>query len=173
MRKLTKSQSIALSLAGIGAATLIGTGSVMAAQSTTGTSLVDKIASHFNLNKADVQKVFDENRAEMDAQRTQAESTRLQKAVDAGTITSEQKDQIVAKQAELKSFMESLKDKTVDERRTAMSTKMNELKQWASNNKIPENLLRPLGGHGGRGHSEDMGQGGMHPADMMSSTMPQ
>jgi hypothetical protein len=152
MRKLSKGQTIALSIAGIGAATLLGVGGVQAAQDTTsGTSLVDKIASHFNLNKADVQQVFDQNRTEMKAKHAQAEADRLQKAVDAGTISSVQKDLIVAKQAELKTYMETLKDKTDEERRTAMKSKMDELKQWATDNKIPENLLRSFGGRGGHG----------------------
>ena len=152
MRKLNKGQTIALSIAGIGAATLLGVGGVQAAQDTaSGTSLVDKIASRFNLDKADVQQVFDQNRTEMEAKHTQAEADRLQQAVDAGTISSTQKDLIVSKQAELRTYMESLKDKTNEERRTAMKSKMDELKQWASDNKIPENLLRSFGGRGGHG----------------------
>ena len=58
-----------------------------------------------------------------------------------GKITQAQADLITAKHAELKTFMESLKDKTAAERMEAMKTKMDELKQWAEDNDIPLQYL--------------------------------
>lgn len=166
MKKLNTAQTIALSIAGIGAATLIGVGGVQAAQDTAHTSLVDKIAARFNLNKADVQTLFDQDRSEMDAKHAQKIGDRLQKAVDAGTITSAQRDLIEAKQADMRTYMESLKDKTPDERHTAMKAKMEELKQWATDNGIPEKFVGPHGGRGGHGPG---GPGGERPDGPPSS----
>lgn len=55
------------------------------------TDLVSKVASKFNLNKSDVQKVFDEDHATREAAQAQKQSDRLQKLVDAGTISAPQK----------------------------------------------------------------------------------
>lgn len=115
--------------------------------------LVDKIATRFNLNKADVQKVFDDNRTEHDAQRTAEQKTRLDAAVTAGTITADQEKLITAKLAELKTARDNAKNMTDDQRKAAMKSERDSLKAWATDNKIPMNLLRPMGGphHGGHG----------------------
>ncbi len=117
--------------------------------STTSTSLVDKIASKFNLSKTDVQAVFDADRSEHETERQAQQKTRLDAAVKAGTITQAQEDQIIAKEQELHTYMDSLKDKTEDERRSAMKTKMDEFRQWLSDNNIPQNIVRGMGGRGG------------------------
>ena len=131
----------------------------MASAATTNTgqqSLVDKIATKFHLNKTDVQAVFDQNHAEKQAERTVKEKTRLDVAVKAGTITQAQEDMLIAKQTEMHTFVESLKDKTPEERKLAMKTKMDEFKQWITDNKIPDNLVH-MGGHG---RANGMGMGG-------------
>ncbi|MBP9826996.1 hypothetical protein KBC99_00785 [Candidatus Saccharibacteria bacterium] len=148
----------ALSLAAV---TIIGVGSVSAAQNHDQTSIVDKIASRFNLNKADVQKVFDENRVERHEAMKDRQAERLQKAVDAKEITAEQRDKIVAKHEELSTFRDSLRDKSPAERKEAMKSKKAELETWAKANAIPEKYVMPLGGKGmGRMH----GPGDMHDA---------
>jgi hypothetical protein len=148
-----------------GAASTIGLSSVagmgVASAATTGTtnsntdgmsSLVDKLATKFNLNKSDVQAVFDEDRSSHDAEMQQKLEERLNQAVTDGKITSAQKTLILNKQKEMKTFMDSLKGKTADERDSAMKTKMAELKTWASDNNIPEDYLGPMGhGPGGPG----------------------
>lgn len=121
------------------------------AQANDGNTLVDKIAKKFNLNKDDVQKVFDENKAEHDAERQQKLEKKLDKAVSDGKITSAQKDQIIAKLDEMKSFFDSLKDKSPAERRAALKTKRAELQKWAKDNNIPKGLLMPGGLHPGFG----------------------
>jgi len=112
--------------------------------------------------------VFDADRTEHDAERTAAQKTKLDAAVKAGTITQAQEDALIAKQAEMKTYMDSLKDKTEDERRTAMKTKMDEFKQWLTDNKIPDSLSRGFG-HGGRGPGGP-GDDGTPPPDASSST---
>lgn len=134
----------------------IGIGSLTAtlaanAQSSDSENLVDKIASTFNINKDEVQKVFEENRSERKAEFEQKQQERLDQAVADGKITAEQKDLIVAKFEELKSFKESLKDKTKDERKQAFQENRDSLKSWAEDNNIPLNYLKPHKGphHGG------------------------
>lgn len=139
----------------MGVASLAGVGLVNAQTSpSSGTSLVDKLAQKFNLNKTDVQKVFDEDHAAHDAERQQQMESRLSQAVKDGKLTQTQADAIKSKMAEMKSYMDSLKEKTEQDRRTAMKSKMDELKQWATDNKIPEGYM-PMG-HGMKGgHGPD------------------
>jgi hypothetical protein len=102
--------------------------------SSSGTSLVDKIAQKFNLKKDDVQAVFDQNKADHQAERQQELSTRLQKDVDAGKITAEQKTLIENKQKELQ---------------TARDNEMKDLQSWADQNKIELRYLMMGSRHGG------------------------
>jgi hypothetical protein len=124
----------------VGAVTTIGVaglGSASFASAETGsssTNLVDKIAQKFNLNKNDVQAVFDQDKAAHEAEMQADQSERLQKAVDDGSITSGQKTTIEAKQKELQAAR--------DKERTDLET-------WASQNKIDAKYLRFGGGHMG------------------------
>lgn len=125
-----------LAVLGLGAFSALPT---YAASNTTG--LIDRLVERFSLNRNDVQAVFDEHRSELGVQHEQAMKDRLTQAVTNEKITQAQSDLITAKHAELKTFMESLKDKTMEERREAMKTKMDELKQWAEDNNIPLQYL--------------------------------
>lgn len=152
------------SLLAVGAASAIGlasaAGVVSAAANTSArTDLVDKIAQRFSLNRDDVQKVFDENRATHEAEMQQNMQDRLTQAVKDGKITEDQKAKILAKADEMKTFMDTLKDKTAEERKTAMENKRNELEQWAKDNNIPIQYVRFL--HGPRGHGMGRGHHGM------------
>lgn len=115
------------------------------------TSLVSAIAAKFNLNVSDVQSVFDAQKAQMDIRRQQEFANRLSEAVTAGKLTQAQADAITAKQKEVQTFMEGLRDKTEAERGTAMKTEMDSLKQWATDNNISQEYLMFVGGHGGFG----------------------
>jgi hypothetical protein len=144
-----------LAIAGI--TTLVGAGAfagVASAQSTSGSngddSLVNKIAQRFNVNKDDVQKVFDENKSQHQAAHQQKMEERLDQAVKDGKITSAQKDAIIAKLQEMKTYMESIKDKPADEKRALMKAKMDELKQWAKDNGLTK-YVPMMGGHHGMG----------------------
>jgi cell division protein FtsN len=123
-----------------------------------GTSLAQKIAQKFSISQDEVQKVLDEDRDSHEAEHAQRETDRLQAAVDAGKLTAAQKDLIVAKRAEMKTSMDSLKDKTEEERRTAMEQGRTDLKQWATDNGIPEEYI--MMGHGGPGGGRMGGRGG-------------
>ena len=142
--------AIALAIATAVAVTGIGLSQAQAEDSTK-TNLVDKLASRFNLNKDEVQKVFDENRAEVRAQKEQGYLDRLNQAVTDGKLTTQQKDLLVAKHTELQTYMTSLQGKTAAERRTAMDAKRVELEKWATDNNIPRDYLMMMGDHEGRG----------------------
>lgn len=94
-------------------------------------SLVEKIAQTFNLDKNEVQKVFDEAKSEREAKHQQKIEAKLTKAVEAGKITAEQKAAILDKLQGFRSYMESIKDKPREERKELMKAKHEELKKWA------------------------------------------
>lgn len=126
-------------------------------------SLVNEIASKFNLNPSDVQQVFDQHHAQMEAQHLQNFKDQLTQAVKDGKLTQDQMDKILAKQQELKAQADSNKTafegKTPQEIRALIEAQRTALDQWAKDNNIPTQYLR-FGFGGGRGH---MGRGfGMH-----------
>lgn len=124
-------------------------------------NLVKAITEKFGLNQAEVQQVFEEHHTQMQQQHQADEATRLSQAVTDGKLTQDQADKITAKRAELQAQRESDKTKfesmSDSERQAAMKAKMDELKQWATDNNIPAGYLPFGGGRGGHG-----GPGGMH-----------
>lgn len=154
----------------IGAIALAGTvamgAGVYAAQTPNGiqnrmSGLVTAIATKFNLNPTDVQKVFDDQQAlqqsQMQVKRQDQMKTRLDKAVKDGKLTQAQEDAIIAKQKEVQDFMATLKDKSAADRQTAIKTETAALKQWATDNKIPQQYFMGLG------NGSMMGRGMMKP----------
>ena len=154
MTRLKKSVIAAAAVATVGVAGLTATQAVLAATDSTDSpesSLVDKLATKFGLNKSDVQAVFDEEHSEREAKADE----RLQALVDDGTITAEQKTAIEAKIAEMKAQRESerdsFKDLSADERKAKMEEKKAELESWAEENGIDLSDLKGvlMGGPGG------------------------
>jgi hypothetical protein len=139
----------AVALAGAGA---FGGAAAVNAATTGGTSLASAIATKFGLKQADVQAVIDTQKSARQADRQQAFETRLNAAVTAGTITADQKTKVEAKVKELDAARQAnsaaMQSKTPAERRAALEADRASLKQWATDNKIPENLLM-MGGPGG------------------------
>ncbi len=68
-------------------------------------------------------------------------ASKLDRAVEKGKITADQKAQILAKLDELHSFRETLKDLPEAQRKEAIKAKRTELKQWASDNGIKLGML--------------------------------
>jgi len=127
-------------------------------------NLVNAIATKFNLNTADVQKVFDEQRAQMSAQRQAQQAARqkamLDQAVKDGKITQAQEDLIIAKQKEVQTFMGTLTGKTEADRQAAMKTEKDSIQAWAKTNNIPEQYVMMFGrGEGPRGGGMGMMKG--------------
>ncbi len=126
-------------------------------------NLVAAIAQRFNLNVSDVQQVFDEQRAQMaeqraeqrtqmEARREQTFTARISQAVTDGKLTQEQADKILAKKAEINTQKTNLEGKTKEELRAAMKAQMDSLKQWATDNNIPQEYLSFLGFGMGKGY---------------------
>ncbi len=172
IRTLAVTSAVLAGVAGVGA-TMIQAAAPTATTITASATRVDPmsnlvaaIAKKFNLNQSDVQKVFDEQRTQMDAQRDTEQASRLKteldQAVTSGKLTQAQENLIIAKQAEIKSFHDSLKGKTREECEAAMKTEMASVAQWAKDNNIPTQYLMmggpgggPRGGHGGPDGAQD------------------
>lgn len=157
------------------AVSVIGVGSLatVARAQTDGDTLVDKISQRFNVDKNEVQKVFDEDHQARHAEREKNYEEMLNQAVKDGKLTQEQKDKVLAKHNEIKKEMEQnreeMKNKTQEERqqlheqrRDEMDKKRAELEQWEKDNGIPSGYLMPKRGegHGGPG-MHGRGPGGM------------
>lgn len=141
--------------AALATATLIGVGSVGAVSAATdnstngASSIVDKLASKFNLNKDEVQAVFDEERKQHQAEHQAEQKQHLAQAVTDGTLTQAQADYITKAQAEIKSLMGDGRPDQLDEAaRQQIRDKMAALRTWADDNNVD---MRYVMG-GGRGH---------------------
>lgn len=148
-----KKQAIIASIATAGVAASVLVGGVTFAQTTAQGSnptanLAQAIASKFNLNKDDVAKVIEEqHQTEM--------NDRLTQAVKDGKLTEDQKNKIIAKQAEIKPKLDAARAETDEtKRKAAMDAIHTEMQQWAKDNNIPKGfgMMGPRGhGHGGPG----------------------
>ena len=140
--KAKKSLMVAAAVATVGLGSIAGLGMASAdTGSGNGVSgMVDKIATKFNLNKDDVQKVFDEEKTERQAEHQAEMSERLQDAVDNGKITAEQKTKIEEK---------------IKEITTAREAERAELKAWAEQNGIDMKYLMGRGHHGNDDRLQD------------------
>ncbi len=125
--------------------------------------LVDAIAAKFSLDKSEVQAVFDEQKAKMQAEREAAVKDEVAKLVTEGKLTQDQADAINAKRAELRTEREEGKearsDQTREERKSEMKTKRAELQAWAEEQGIDDEYLRYVfggkkSGEGGFRHSQ-------------------
>lgn len=161
MRKLSKPAKLAVVAAGASIIAVAGGTGVLAATNNAAggtnpeSSLIDKLVTKFGLNKADVQAVFEQEHSEHEAQHQQQLEGRLAQAVTDGTLTEDQKSKILAKQQQMQTFVDGLKGKTMQERRAATTSKRDELRQWATDNSIPQEYVRfalgMAGPHGARG----------------------
>ncbi|MBP6926519.1 MAG: hypothetical protein KBB70_02355 [Candidatus Pacebacteria bacterium] len=125
-------------------------------------NLIHALATKFNLNETEVKAVFDEQRVQMEKEHEQLFTNRLTQAIADGKLTQEQVDKITAKKAELETLRTSLEGKTEDEKRAAVKTQMDALKDWATENNIPAEFMM----FGKMGGAHGM-KGGMMKDDMM------
>lgn len=130
-------------------------------------SLVEKIASKFNLNQDDVAAVFDEARSEREAEMKQERSDRISQAVTDGSLTQEQADYITAALAEIDSLRgDGNPEDENDTTREQIRTKMDTLRTWAEQQNLE---LRNIIGGPGHGHGGPGGFGGFHRMDASDS----
>ena len=151
---------IASSIAALGVTGLAGGAVFATANSTSGTDpmsgLVSAIATKFNLKKDDVQKVFDEQRTQMETQREQEVKDQVAQLVKDGKLTQAQADKINAKRAELVKEREanrtSEQNLTDAQRKTRMEERKTTLDTWLKDNSIDSQYAYLL--MGGRGGSD-------------------
>jgi predicted homoserine dehydrogenase-like protein len=162
MNKLQKTLILGAGVASIGVAGAVGVTSASALTSTdssTGTSLIDKLVSKFNLSKADVQAVFDADRTEHQATMKADRTAALKTALTEGKLTQVQYDYIVKAQAEIDTLMDAAgdRDSQTDAQKSAIKKKMDALRDWIKvQNLTPENLGLGFGrGKGGPRDSDD------------------
>lgn len=157
-----------LAVASVGGATLLG-GSLVHAQSIeSGNTIVDKIATKFNLNRDEVKAVFDEAHSERKVEMKSRISDHLQSKVDDGTLTVDQKNALEAKLEELETKREALKDQGFSHREMheQMKADRDDLESWAKEQGIDIQALLPMGHKGRGGH----GFGLRHSMDESSSS---
>lgn len=162
-----KKQFIAAGLAATIGIAGVGAGVVNAAADPSKTdptsSLVDKIATKFNLNKSDVQAVFDEQKTTRDAARETEIKAAVAQLVADGKLTQTQADAINAKRAELQKDREAdratMDGLSSEARKEKMEAKRYELESWAKSQGIDSEYLRYVVGHGGPGMRHGHGRG--------------
>ena len=136
-------------VSGVGLAGITGLGVASAATGTASgaTNIIDKLSAKFHLDKDEVKAVFEEERAEREAEHQQRMQDRLDQAVKDGKLTEEQKAKILAKLEELQTEREAWKHIAPEERRGAKMELHQSLEQWAKDNNIPMHYLMGIHFH--------------------------
>ena len=106
-------------------------------------TLVERIASKFNLSQNDVQAVADEVHTERQQARRAEQDSKLDKAVTDGAITQAQKDALVAKRNELRAKSTQNRD---------------EMQKWMDDNGIDHTKIQSYMGGPGNGQGRGMGR---------------
>jgi hypothetical protein len=126
-------------------------------------TMVQRIAEKFNLNKDEVQKVFDENREERQQGMRSNFEERLSEAVSKGELTEAQRNLILAKKEEMEkereANREAHKNLSVEERKKKMEERRAEIEKWAEDNGIDVKYLMGGMGKGGGCDGGCQGQG--------------
>lgn len=113
-------------------------------------NLIDKLVSKFNLNKTEVEQVFDEMHAAREKEMKTQRETALQSALEADKITQAQFDHIQG----VWEKMDALHDgERTEAKHKQMHTLMEKLRKWMDAQNIDKSVLgmppRGPGGHGG------------------------
>lgn len=121
-------------------------------------SLIQRLVDRFNLNRDEVQQVFDEQRQQNQDQMKAKQEERLNQLVQDGKLTEDQKQKLIAKmeeeRQERQQDMENWQNMTQEQRREQMQEHQQEMHDWAEQNGIDLPML------GGFGKGMDMHRGG-------------
>ena len=98
--------------------------------------LVEKFAERFDLDPDEIHDFFNELKEERVADAEDRFEEKLDELVEDEKITEDQKEAILDKKEELRTFREELEDMTISEAREAMKDIHEELKDWAEENDI-------------------------------------
>jgi len=95
----------------------------------------ERFAQRFNLNSEEVDTFMQEDRDQMQEQK-------LDRIVEAGKITEEQKSLMLEKKEQMREEHEGLKDLEPEERRERMQELGQEMEEWAEENGIDLRFMR-------------------------------
>ena len=98
--------------------------------------LVERFAEKFDLDPDEIMEFFDELKEEKRADAEERFEERLDELVEDEKITEKQKEAILDKKEELKTFKEGLEDMTISEAREEMKEIHEGLKGWAEENDL-------------------------------------
>lgn len=144
----------AIALTVFSIAGVVGIESTFAQEDDGRSSIIEKIASTFNLSEDEVQNVFDEHREERQAERQAEKEAKLDELVSEGKLTEDQKNLIIAKmeerRAEKQENREEFQNMSREERREAKETHKAEMEAWFEENGIDQDLLKEVFGKEGK-----------------------
>lgn len=137
-RSLIIGTAVAIASAGsLGAASMVSATESPGATDTGNTSIIDKIASRFNLDKNEVQAVFDEEHQARETEREAHEKQMLDKAVSSGKLTQAQADHIAQVMSEIRALHnEAEPGRLTSDALDQIKSKMDALHDWAEANNI-------------------------------------
>lgn len=98
--------------------------------------IVERFAERFDLDPDEIVEFLDELKEEKIAEKEEKFEERLDELVEEEKITDEQKQAILDKKEELKTFKEGIEDMTIAEAREAIKAMHGELKDWAEENDL-------------------------------------
>ncbi len=158
--------AIALAVTATGA---YGLSKVDAAETNNLPPFVQGLAQRFGLNQDEVQNYMNEQMETRHAEMEQRHEEHLDRLVDDGVITPDQKDMLEAKHEEMETAREEYRSLPPMERRDAMHELRDEMHQWAQDNGI--NLPHDgtgKGMHMGKAFGKRGGGFGMHGNGLMT-----
>lgn len=155
----------------LGVATIVGVSSFSSVSANEGEQyppIVQKIAEKFNLNQDEVNQVFEENRKEKREEMRSKKEEHLNKLVNEGKLTEDQKNALITKMDEMhekkESRREELKNLSQEERKEKMKeyhkADREEMKQFFEEQGIDPKEIFPKRGNGMKqGGKPGFGQG--------------
>ena len=136
--KITLILITSLALLSIGGVACVGEINAQASEETESEYplLVERFAQKFDLDQDEIMDFLDELKEERIADAEDRFEERLDELVEDEKITENQKEAILDKKEEFKTFKEGLEDMTISEAREAMKDIHEELRDWAEENDI-------------------------------------
>ena len=147
MKKELTVTAVALAVAGVG---FFGISQSFAQDAAESDTIVQKMVARFNLNQADVQKVFDEHRSGKIAKYRAGMEEHLSRLVTEGKLTEEQKKLLSDKMNQMheskRTQKERFKNLTPVQKREQMDSKRQEFDLWLKQNGIDPSVIGPMDG---------------------------